>query len=396
MRRLLLLVILVAQSDCRNSSVRGDRIETDSLRIQNIDLGARSPGSNTFSAEVYNKTAAPLIIGLDIRAVPGLWVRRNWERTYAFAVPAGTGRRIAAPYEFPRLTPEGRLRVTFARVQGVFPAPDRPRDSIGVEIDLQHPAYQKWYDIGKDNPAAIDPRRGMTRLQTAHFDIYAHRGSEASGRLDTIAAERERAVTQISAFLGVDFRDTIRLVFYPDSATKTDETGHIGMGWAANGTIVEIYNPQQRLNPYHEIAHLVAGKLGDPPAFLDEGFATYISEYLGSDALEHLSHYGPGIHTAVCAIMRRHRSIPFQRLFRFTDIGSDSTEPAVAYPQAAAVVQYLVDTQGRDRFQEIYRTLRVTDDSTLQEANEAAFQRLVGVGLARFERDWRASLNCPG
>jgi hypothetical protein len=232
----------------------------------------------------------------------------------------------------------------------------------------------------------------MVELHTGKLDIYATKGSLAAKQLDAIAKEREHAIGIISGVLGVDFIDRVRLVFYPDSATKTTETGHIGMGWASNGTIVEIYNEQQRLNPFHELAHIIAAKLGSPPAFLNEGFAVYISEELGSNALDYLSDYGGTIDEAACVMTRRGLLIPFSRLLQFNEIGSDSTAPAIAYPEAASVVKYLIKVRGMDSFRETYRTLIATDDPAQQEKNFSMLGAILGITVSDLERDWRAGV----
>lgn len=349
-------------------------IDTDSLRVVAIDIGAAVVGVDTFRADLTNRASRPITVALDLRAMPGLWLRPNWEHAYVFHLAPSATERIAAPYEFARLSTEAGLRVSFG--------------------ELQHPLFQRTYDVGSANPGAIDPRRAMAALHTSHIDLYATRGSPAAAHLPEIAVERDAAIDSIAALLRVAPPRRIRLVFYPDSATKTNETGHVGMGFASNGTIVEIWTLEHHLNPYHEIAHIVAGALGDPPALLNEGFATYVSERLGSPALADLSDYGATVDQAACEILRRGIAWPLDSLVTFDEIGSERSRYDVAYPQAASVVKYLVIARGLDRFREAYRRMRAPDDSTALRENTRVLEDLYGETPASLDAAWRASLAC--
>lgn len=349
-------------------------VETDSLRIRDIDLGAAIAGTDTLRADLINRTSRSMAVALDLRAMPGLWLRPNWERVYTFHVAPHDTEHVRAPYRFVRLSTEARLRVTF-----------------GV---VDHPAFQHTYDVGPGNPAATDPRRGMMSLHTAHLDLYAIRGSPATDHLAEIAVERDRAIDTIAALLQVARPERIRLVLYPDSATKTNETGHVGMGFATNGNIVEIWTPEHHVNPFHEIAHIVAGALGDPPALLNEGFATYVSERLGARALDDLSDYGTTVDQAACEILHRGIAWPVDSLLTFDEIGSDRSRPEVAYPEAASIVKYLVTVRGIESFRAAYRRMRAPDDAAARRDNERVLRELFGETPQSLEAAWRANLAC--
>jgi hypothetical protein len=253
---------------------------------------------------------------------------------------------------------------------------------------------ERLYPLGHGNPAAFDPHTFFDILRTETLDIFARKGSLAQSRIHLIAAERERGLREIEEVLGVRFDRRIRLVFYPDSATKTQETGHVGAGFASGGTIVEIYNAETQLDPYHEIAHLVAGQLGNPPALFNEGFATYISERLGAAALRYLGHPGKTVTQAVCDLAASGQLIPLAELFRFLEIGSEESRPPVAYPQAGSVVKYLIEVIGLVPFREAYSVLVSSDEPGRIQENEEAFARIFGESLREVERAWRNSLEC--
>jgi hypothetical protein len=359
-------------------------VETNELTIAQMNLGRMALDTNRFTALVTNKGDFPLTLGLSLRAVPGLWVRANWQHGYRFEIPARSERLIEAAYVFRRMTPEATLRVFFGN----------PRDVEG-SIDVVERFYDTTLAVGVGNPAASDPRLAFDTLSTEHFDVIAWRGSAGARKMPAIAADRERALRQIAELLAVTFTGRIRLVLYPDSATKTNQTGHIGSGFASGRTIIEIFNDSVQLDPYHEVAHIVAGERGSPPALLDEGFAVYVSQSLGADALKYLGAPGKTVTQVVCRYLQSGALIPLNRLFRFTDIGSDSTLPPIAYPEAASVTAFLIEQYGIERFRDVYARLRNTTNAVELRRNEEIFEATYGRDIAAIERAWRAGLPCP-
>lgn len=344
-----------------------------------MDLGRMALDTNTFTALVTNTDSTTRVLGLTLRASPGLWVRGNWQRGYRFEIRANSKRIIQASYVFIRMTPEARLRVAFGQ----------PTEGAGG-IYLPAPFFDTTLTVGVNNPSASDPRSSFDTLHTAHLDLFAWHGSRSARQLRAIAASRERAIKRIAELLDVPFTGRVRLVFYPDSATKTRQTGHIGAGFASSGTIVEIFNDSIQLDPYHEITHIVAAELGAPPAVLNEGFAVYISEQLGADALKYLGSRGKTVSQAICAAQREQRLIPLIRLFRFTEIGPDSTMPTVSYPEAASIVAFLVRRYGMGRFRELYRRL----GNSSSPNGEEILLDLYGVTIGALDSSWRAQLTC--
>lgn len=366
------------------SAFRERVIETPHVTITRIDLGRIALDTNRFTAIVTNRSDSARILGLSLRAVPGLWVRANWQRGYRFVIPARSQQPIEAKYVFRRMTPEATLRVFF----GV------PRDVEGG-IDVVARFYDTTLVVGRANPAASDPRVAFDSVNTEHFDIYAWRGSAGARQMPAIATDREQALRRIAETLAVPFTGRIRLVLYPDSATKTTQTGHIGNGFASGRTIIEIFNDSVQLDPYHEVAHIVAGERGSPPALFDEGFAVYVSQSLGADALKYLGAPGKTVSQVVCGYLASGEVIPLTRLFRFTDIGSDSTLPSIAYPEAASVTAFLIEQYGIERFRDVYARLRNTTNAMDLRRNEQIFEQSYGRPIGAVDPAWRAWLACP-
>jgi hypothetical protein len=373
-----------ADYESETSRARLEIAETPELRVWALDLGEPAPGANVFYAAVKNRTGQPVTLSLDLRASPGLWLLPNWQRQSRIELHPYEVRLIEAPYEFTRMSVEGALRVRFGRVM----------ETSRGEADVDR-FFEESYRVGAGNPAALSPADFFDSLATAHLDIYAWRGSVAAGQMQAIGGRREAALEAIADELGVTFPDRVRLVFYPDSATKTDQTGHVGAGWAWGNNIIEIYNDLIRLDPYHELAHVVARRLGDPPALLSEGFATYVSERLGADALEFLGHPGLTADQVACESAGVGGLIPLDTLFGFTEIGSQASNPPVAYPQAASFVKFLVERYGIDTFRDAYRMLASTDEPAGVLANEEAFAAIYGATPGGLERSWRQRIGCP-
>ena len=145
------------------------------------------------------------------------------------------------------------------------------------------PRFLQWQDWEK----YVLPR--MEHRATAHFDIYYYPDSTAARQIDQIVRDKEKGYAEVAEFLGQAPKIHIKLVFFEDKPTKHLATGHQGMGWAYNRTIVEVYNETAQLDPYHETVHILTGPMGHPPALFTEGFAVYMSEHLGAHALDDLS-----------------------------------------------------------------------------------------------------------
>jgi hypothetical protein len=256
-------------------------------------------------------------------------------------------------------------------------------------VHVERPVIDRRFAIGRGNPAAVDPRRHFDELHTPHFDIYAYRGSPGARDIQRIVADRERAVRQVGDMLGTELRRRILIVLYADSATKVNETGHVGMGWATNDMIVEIYNDRQRLDPYHELVHIVAGQIGSPPAVLDEGFATYVAELLGADALEHLGHAGRTVDQATCDLTTRGKRVSLDSLLRLSEFGGSEAPGDVMYPQGASAVKFLVERYGLEKFRRAFAA-SWGDRST----RAAEFTRVFGVTPVEADERWTDTLRC--
>jgi hypothetical protein len=359
------------------AAARAELIEADSLTIKTLDLGEVRPGINHFSAVVVNKTANILMLAVDLRTEPGLWFL-NVQRTFPFVIWPHGETTLDASYEFVRLTDESTLRVRF-----FF-----PEVKAGGATDFLPPFFGKTYHLGKQNPAA-DVTNLFARHDTRHFQIYGARTSPAAQNMEAIGNEREAAYEKISKLLGVEYPGPIILALYSDAESKRHDTHHIGDGLARGNYMVEIYG---NVDPYHELTHVLAGRLGDPPAMFNEGLAVYVSESMGADALKQLGSPGLKLDDAVAAHRKQGQFIALDELSTFTDIGPDSSRPTISYPEAGSFVKFLISNYGLEKLRQAYRSLENDDRADTLRKNRETFQTIYGKLPADMEQAWLATL----
>ena len=229
----------------------------------------------------------------------------------------------------------------------------------------------------------------MRKRITKHFDIFCPKGSTAEKDIDKIAEQRDRGFREICRFLGKDSDVRIRMILFADAATKYSHTGHTGAGWAVGNTVVEIYNEEQKLDPYHETTHVLMRAYGSPPALFNEGFATYMSQRLGSHALDAMGGGESSIYERVRELSGKGELIALEELLTYTEIGSGESNPPVAYPEAASFVKFLIDTYDKDKFLKAYRTLRNSNDKATQQQNVKALEKIYDKSLDELKSQWK-------
>jgi hypothetical protein len=238
------------------------------------------------------------------------------------------------------------------------------------------------------SPEPANTPEPVRHLHTRHFDLYAATGSPAETDLETIARSREEALSAVARLFETSPPKGIRLTFYRDEATKKAATGHAGLGWAEGKVIEEVYSSEIHLDPYHELAHIVGASVGHPPALIDEGFAVYISEHLGADALALLGHPNTPINVVGCKLISDQLNLPLEQLFDFTELGSPESKGPISYPQSASVIKYLVDTYGLRCLLLAYRTLRGSHEPSVRSSNRLEFSRIYGQSVPAIEDAW--------
>lgn len=245
---------------------------------------------------------------------------------------------------------------------------------------------QRWLDWDK---------RLLPQLQkhdTPHYTIYTYPNSSAARDIEDIAQKREKALSEIASFWGAPTPEAMRLILFEDQNIKFRETGHQGMGWAFDRTIVEVYNTKEQLDPFHETTHILASGLGHPPALFNEGLAVYMSEKLGAKALEDLGGGGLSINQRTTALRQAGTWIPLQELITYQEIGSHESQPRIAYAEAASFVKFLIETYGKENFVAAYSQLQNTNRPKIQQENRKLLGHIYGKPLKTLEEEWLAGL----
>jgi hypothetical protein len=353
------------------------------LELLEIDRIERSPGVGDVVVRVANAGPEAALLGIDVRADPGMWLAPARQETSVFHLPPEGERTVSLRYAFAHLSPEATLQVRVGT----------PQEHAGGWVHIPEPFAVRRFDLGNSEAAGAFLERFDTRA-TPQLTIYALRGMFSSEELDRLAADRGRAVTALGRLLDVPPPPGIRLVFYPDAASKTADTNHVGAGYARGVTLVEVFNDSVRLDPFHEIAHVVSGQLGWAPAWLNEGFAVYASEHLGADALAQIGSPGKPVDQVACESHRAGELLPMAELMRLPDIGPEETRPRVTYAQAASFTGYLAERFGLPALRAAFANLSPAGSA---EENAAAFSRAFGVTSVEAGEAWIARLEslCP-
>jgi len=252
------------------------------------------------------------------------------------------------------------------------------------------PFYERSFQVGVANPSIDYELSFFQKRDTEHFSVYYFPSSLAAKDIDSIVKEREAAYQRILELLAVRYPGRVRIFLFPDAATKTKETGHTGAGWAFRNNIVEVYNVDTRLDPFHELAHIIANQLGEPPALFNEGFAVYASELMGGDALKYLASPGKRLDEAVAIHRSQGKFIPLEELLKDSEFGSDASRSEIAYPEAGSAVKYLIEHFGVQKFRSGYQSL--VSGSPAAASNQEAFRRIYGRSIAEIEPDWLKTL----
>jgi hypothetical protein len=232
----------------------------------------------------------------------------------------------------------------------------------------------------------------MEVKETDHFDIYYFKGTTAAREVKHIAEQREKAYHAISEFIGKESNIRVRCVFFEDEETKYLETGHQGKGWAFDNTIVEVYNKDVRLDPYHETTHILMRPQGSPPALFNEGFAVYMSEKLGAAALLYLGGKNAGIDEQAAKLDQMGKWIQLEELITYDNIGSQGDMTLAAYAESASFVKYLITKYGKEKFLRAYATLKNSNDKQAQQLNIQALEVIYGKTLQELKDKWMRTI----
>jgi len=350
------------------------------IQVSRIDLGRAACGKNELAIVVESNSDETLDLLLKWQADPGLSLGVE-EGTVAFTLVPGEEQTIGAEYSFRQLSPFARLSVTISIA-----------DSISAVANPQAMLFRSRFRLGPGNPEQKYDQSKFKMVSGRHVNLFFLADTLAARDSLTILERREKAIKDIAQLLQLQFNGNIDLYLYPNAEEKIKDTHHRGEGWAFNRIIVEIYNEEVKLDPYHELAHTLSGTLGTPPAIYDEGFAVYATEFLGSDALKYLGASGKKVDQVTAEYLQSGELVSLADLMDDTDIGGDPARAIIAYPEAASFVKFLISNHGNEMFQALFKRTRKSAEPDVIESNRRHLENLAGKSLEQLELDWQMSL----
>ncbi|PYQ11887.1 MAG: hypothetical protein DMF80_20365 [Acidobacteria bacterium] len=199
--------------------------------------------------------------------------------------------------------------------------------------------------------------------QTEHFSFY----SRDHQKVD--AQKTERYLAQIEQLLGQQVPGRAEYYRYATAQELAAGTGTYaaGLTFARSG---QIHSTQEF--HAHEIVHLVAGQMGNPGVFFQEGLAVAI----GNEA----KWQGKGVDQLARGAAR---SMPVSKFVaRFDSLDSDT-----AYAVAGSFVNRLIKTHGIAKVAQFFRACGPSGTDV-----PAAFARTFGQSLDEAGAAWAASL----
>lgn len=342
-------------------------------------------GGNTASITLQGDET-PHVITINIHARNEDAGGIGWDTTHQLAA----GERMTIAREFYIRPLPGRADVTLIvkadstvilerRFNDRFRAGHAPMNRLHITSTIWRSGPLAVPDSVSEYPALQSIVRPPLVFYVLPDDKYAKRHVQSLWRKRTAALHR------LNAKLGTAQAEPIAFYLFPDAATKFAYMFHRGAGWAVGGhAIVEIFNAKQHLDPNHELAHVVTSLLGQPPALFNEGLATYLQAGGIWD--------GRPVDSWVRTFARSGRLVSIDALMRFTDIGSEGTEPEVTYPEAGSFVKFLDQRYGTRAVLSAFESLKSSDIPLWQQENEAKFASIFGCTPAAAERSWLRSL----
>ncbi len=232
-----------------------------------------------------------------------------------------------------------------------------------------------------------DTRFDFKTLQKGNVTVYYHTGpeSEAQTMLDTAVD----ALDKIGALENTQVTFPVKVFLYEtaDEMRPAVAPGAVGRGVTVLGEVVysDTAMVSADANPLditqHEVAHIVTeratkGPYGIP-SWLNEGISVFAQSRV-------LRSHSSALHSAIEA----DRVLSIKELSS-ASAGEEQSTVSLFYGESGAIVRFLVDTYGSDKFAQLIKTFR--DGSTPDDA----FRFVYGFDQLGLENAWRKSEGLP-
>jgi len=338
-------------------------------------------GTNVCAVTIRNDDDLPheVIIHAQTR---NLTMPRGWGYQEVRSIPAGKEITVPKPFILPPWPGRARLRLTLSDFTGErrllakdyffdFPFVNSATAPLVLAEDLRRvlgTERAEW-------PRLLAADRGRFVVYYLEGDAYVEK------LLPEILREREKAYAELAAKINPGFDARVAVYLLPDQDSKRVYFGHVGLGWApGNNCLVEVFNAKERLDPYHELVHIIAGSVGNPPALLNEGLAVFFQAGGKWDGC-HFDAWSRSFDRAGMLF-------PLDVLFDFREIGSQASKPGVAYPQAASVVSFLAARHGFSKVMDLFKALSNGSDESARKSNRLKLADIIGRDVEGLEKAW--------
>ncbi|NTV65632.1 MAG: hypothetical protein HGA65_19155, partial [Oscillochloris sp.] len=214
------------------------------------------------------------------------------------------------------------------------------RDAAGNTLETE--PLQFVYD---------DQRFAWSERSIGEVTVYWYEGGSTFG--DTLAATVERALGDLSADLGAELSQPVRIYVYTSSAdlySALQANSEEWIGGQANpelGVILAAISPDsesevRRIIP-HEISHqvlhqVIANPYVGAPFWLDEGLAVHHQEVRDRD-----------YDLRVADAAAQNQLIPLEALA--ANFPADPEQALLSYAESRDIVEYILETYGAERLQ---------------------------------------------
>lgn len=224
----------------------------------------------------------------------------------------------------------------------------------------------------------------FTSISSEHFDLYTFDGHlNEQKRLDFLN-KRESAYQEISDFFELKKSLAINIFLFENQQLKYNRTGHKGLGWGFDNNIVEVFNDSIRIDPYHELAHVLGYTLNKPPALIDEGTAVYLSQLYGNNAFSRFMGYPTKNINEIFSLLNNNEELTkLSTLLSYDEIGN-SKNATIDYCQSASFVEFLINKFGKQKFLELYKSL----SNAKNTKNEMIFEKIYHLEFDQIEYEW--------
>jgi hypothetical protein len=391
---LLLLLLLLA---CRSTAPGGPVLEPTPEPTQ-----IPTPPPSPLPSPTLSPTAAPAAEEFEVRLHPdgplyiGDWV--------SFEVIAPQGMELEGA-QVRIQTPEGRYlapadfgsfgigRRTQATLYWGWHTLDLEPGEHTLTFSIS-PSGPEWTETVSLLPAEQHPYP-ESRWAVAESDcclFYYVTGTDAERDLEQILSMADEQAASVSSWMNASFTEPIPVVLLPRV---------LGHGGFASSEISISYldrnyaGSSPELVLHHEMVHILDGRLGGElrPSLFVEGLAVYLTggHFKPEPLLPRAAALVPPepgctppeieVDLAGAEVCGLGEYVPLTSLF-------DSfyfAQHEIGYLQAAALVEYMVESWGYEAFEAFYRSILPVDSGLHSEAADAALQRSFGITLAELE-----------